>query len=61
MCDIVESSSVDRNINNGDMLQVLQHYKELYKKLLDLVPKTEKVKYNPFEDFKGETYDFESL
>lgn len=61
MCDIVESISVDRSTNNGDMLKVLQHYEELYKKLLNLVPKTDKVKYNPFEDFKGKTYDFESL
>ncbi|XP_046816054.1 uncharacterized protein LOC124422943 isoform X2 [Vespa crabro] len=60
MCDIIENSSVDQNVN-GDMLKVLKHYEELYKKLLSLVPKTEKVKYNPFEDFKGKNYDFDSL
>nr|XP_050869053.1 protein MIS12 homolog [Vespula vulgaris] len=60
MCNIIENSSVDQN-TNSDMLKVLKHYQELYKKLLRLVPKTEKVKYNPFEDFKGNDYDFDNL
>ncbi|KAL2717686.1 protein MIS12 [Vespula squamosa] len=60
MCNIIENSSVDQNINS-DMFKVFKHYEELYKKLLHLVPKTEKVKYNPFEDFKGNNYDFDCL
>lgn len=60
MCNIIENSSMDQN-TNSDMLKVLKHYQELYKKLLRLVPKTEKVKYNPFEDFKGNDYDFDNL
>lgn len=61
MCDLVENFSMNQDNNSEVMYEVLKHYKDLYIQLLAMQPETEKMKYNPFEDFKGKDYNFDSL
>lgn len=60
MCDIIEESSSSQ-YTNSNMLKLVERYKELEKKLSHLRTKTQKEKYNPFENFEDKICDFQNM